>query len=82
MRFLVLFDNMEAYIAQAPNAHGFLKQLLKDADAPNQKMVNILIDSGNMDIPELIQIIHSNYCLHSNITHIYAISEEIYCGGK
>lgn len=80
MKFLVLFDNMEAYIAQAPNVHEFLKQLLKDADAPNQKLVNILIDSNKMDIPELIHIIHSNCCLHSDITHIYAISEEIYCG--
>lgn len=80
MKYIVLFEDIAPYIAEAPDVHRFLKQLLKDEAALNQKMVNILIDSGKMDLPELIRIINTNCCICSNITHIYSINEEIYHG--
>ena len=82
MKLIILLEDTAPHIAEAPNVHGLLKQFLKDQDALNQKMVNILIDSGKMDIPELIRIINTNCCICSDITHIYSINEEIYQGEK
>lgn len=80
MKFIMLFEDIAPYIKEAPNINELLRQLLKDQDALNQKMVSILIDSGKMDLPELIQIINRNCCICSDITRIYSISEEIYQG--
>lgn len=82
MKFIMVFEDRNPYIAEAPNVNEFLKQFLEYEDALNQKMVNILIDSGQMKLRELIQIIHSNCCLFSDITEIYSINEEIYQGEK
>lgn len=82
MKYIILFEDMAPYIAEAPNVNEFLKQFLEYEDALNQKMVNILIDSGKMDLPELIKIINTNCCLFSDITEIYSINEEIYSGGN
>lgn len=82
MKFIMLFEDIAPYIADAPDVHELLKQFLKDQDALNQKMVNILIDSGKMELPELIRIINRNCCICSDITRIYSINKEIYQGEK
>lgn len=82
MKYIVLFEDIVPYIAEAPNVYELLKRLLRDKDALNQKMVNVLIDSGKMDLPELIRIINTNCCIFSSITHIYSINEELYQEAK
>lgn len=79
MKFIIMFTDIAPEIEEGSNVYEMLKQLLKNQDALNQKMVSILIDSGKMDIPELIRIINNNCCI-GEISAIYSVNEEVYHG--